>query len=385
MDIAIVAPCPIPYVIGGAENLWRGLQDHLNEHTEHQAELIKLPSRELSFWDLVDTYRRFSELDLDGFDLVVSTKYPAWMVRHPRHVVYLQHKLRGLYDTYDIDRLPLRLENPPAPVAELSEWMEQHAGRRDALSELFERLERLRDAPGLPADLFSFPGPLIREIVHRLDDIGLAPAEISRYGAISETVRGREEHFPPGADVFVAHHPTNLEGLRPRRGSYLFSASRLDNSKRVELLVGAMQHVSQDVELRIAGTGPNEEMLRAQAEGDPRVRFCGRVPSERLAELYSGARAVAFVPYQEDYGLVTLEAMLAGKPVLTCTDSGGTTELVSDGETGRIVDPSPEALGAAIDELWATRRERLRMGRAAFERAHRVTWDGLVQELTRAP
>ena len=120
MDIAIVAPCPIPYVIGGAENLWRGLQDHLNEHTEHQAELIKLPSREHSFWDLVDTYRRFSELDLDGFDLVVSTKYPAWMVRHPRHVVYLQHKLRGLYDTYDIDRLPLRLENAPAPVAELS-------------------------------------------------------------------------------------------------------------------------------------------------------------------------------------------------------------------------------------------------------------------------
>ena len=95
MDIAIVAPCPIPYMIGGAENLWRGLQDHLNEHTAHQAELIKLPSRELAFWELLDSYRRFAELDLTGFDLVVSSKYPAWMVNHPRHVVYMLHRLRG--------------------------------------------------------------------------------------------------------------------------------------------------------------------------------------------------------------------------------------------------------------------------------------------------
>src|SRR5215210_5098654 len=282
MDVAIVAPCPIPYVIGGAENLWRGLQDHLNEHTEHQAELIKLPSRELSFWELVDTYRQFSELDLDGFDLVVSTKYPAWMVRHPRHVVYLQHKLRGLYDTYDVDRLPLRLDEPPAPVVELRGWMEAHAGRRDALPEAFQRLDRLRGA-GLPAELFAFPGPFIREVLHWLDGVGLAPEEIHRYGAISDTVRRRAEYFPDGVEIFVAHHPTNLEGLRPRRGSYLFTASRLDNSKRVELLVGAMRHVSGDVELRIAGTGPDEEKLRAQADGDDRVRFCGRVPSAELA------------------------------------------------------------------------------------------------------
>ena len=84
MDIAIVAPCPIPYMIGGAENLWSGLQRHLNEHTPHQAEIIKLPSRELSFWELIDSYRRFAELDLTGFDLVVSSKYPAWMVSHPQ-------------------------------------------------------------------------------------------------------------------------------------------------------------------------------------------------------------------------------------------------------------------------------------------------------------
>src|SRR3954471_9016008 len=113
MDVAIVAPCPIPYVIGGAENLYRGLQDHINEHTPHQAEIIKLSSRELSFWELLDSYRAFAALDLTGFDVVVSTKYPSWMVDHPRHVVYMLHKLRGLYDTYHFLQMPDRHPSDP--------------------------------------------------------------------------------------------------------------------------------------------------------------------------------------------------------------------------------------------------------------------------------
>jgi glycosyltransferase involved in cell wall biosynthesis len=383
MDIAIVAPCPIPYFIGGAENLWRGLQDHINEHTPHQAEIIKLPSREHSFWELLDTYRRFSELDLAGFDRVVSTKYPAWMVEHPAHVVYLQHKLRGLYDTYHFTGLPDRYPDAPPPVAELRGFMEEYAGRREALGELFERLDALRRAPGLPADLFAFPGPFIRELLLFLDGIGLAPRAVRRFGAISRTVAERDEYFPDGVDVFVAHHPTGLGGLRRgRRGRYLFTASRVDNAKRVELLVRAMAHVKGDVELRIAGTGPDEEAVRELAAGDRRIRFLGRVPAAELARLYSRARAVAFIPYEEDYGLVTLEAMLCGKPVITCVDSGGTTELVEDGRTGLVVDPTPEALGAAVDRLWSRGRERRRMGRAAAERAREVTWDRLVAELT---
>lgn len=382
MDIAIVAPCPIPYFIGGAENLWRGLQDHINEHTPHQAEIVKLPSREHSFWELLDTYRRFSELDLTGFDRVVSTKYPAWMVEHPAHVVYLQHRLRGLYDTYHFTGLPDRYPDAPPAVLELRAFMEEQDGKREALGELFARLDALRRAPGLPADLFAFPGPFIRELLFFLDGIGLAPGAVRRFGAISRTVAEREDYFPAGVDVFVTHHPTGLAGLRGRRGRYLFTASRLDNSKRVELLVRAMTHVKGGVELRIAGTGPDDAALRELAAPDARISFVGRVSGAELAGLYSRARAVAFVPYQEDYGLVTLEAMLCGKPVITCVDSGGTTELVEDGRNGLVVEPTPEALGAGIERLWSRGRERRRMGRAAAERARAVTWDALVAELT---
>jgi glycosyltransferase involved in cell wall biosynthesis len=381
MDVAIVAPCPIPYVVGGAENLWRGLQDHLNDHTPHQAEIIKLPSPERNFGEIVDGYRRFAALDLDGFDAVISSKYPAWMVRHRRHVVYLLHRLRGLYDAYPHFGKPEVYPDPPRPVAELRAFMAGHRGDRAALGELFERLDALQRAPALPADLFDFPGPLIREVVHHLDGVGLAPPAIARYAAISDVVRRRPDYFPDGVDVGIAHPPTGLGGLHEDgAGSYLFTASRLDAPKRIDLLVRAMAHVGGDVPLRIAGTGPAEAGLRDLAGDDRRITFCGRVSPAALAELYAGARAVAFVPHDEDYGYIALEAMLAGKPVVTCTDSGGTTELVRDGETGRVVEPVPEALGAAIEETWRKRTAR-RMGRAGRRRGEAVTWDRVVEAL----
>lgn len=384
MDIAIIAPCPIPYHVGGAENLWRGLQDHINEQTPHQAELIKLPSREHSFWDLVDSYRRFAELDLTGFDVVVSGKYPAWMVDHPNHVCYMLHRLRGLYDSYHYFGLPEAPPATPGPVTDLLSAMRAGRDQRDALPEVFDRLDRLRDARGLPDELFAFPGPLIRAIVHFLDGVGLSPRAIRRFGAISSTVRDRPGYFPPGEDVFVAHPATAVRGLSGKGGSYLFTASRLDNSKRVDLLVRAMAHVRRRVELRIAGSGPEEEALRALAAGDDRIMFCGRVPEPELARLYAGARAVGFVPHAEDYGYITLEAMLAGKPVITCTDSGGARELVDEGVTGLIAKPDPAALAAAIDQLWASRRTARQMGRAARTRATRISWDAVVEELVAA-
>jgi hypothetical protein len=55
MKIAIVSPSPIPFAIGGAENLFWGLQNYINENTNHQCELIKLASPESSLEDLIDS------------------------------------------------------------------------------------------------------------------------------------------------------------------------------------------------------------------------------------------------------------------------------------------------------------------------------------------
>ena len=78
---------------------------------------------------------------------------------------------------------------------------------------------------------------------------------------------------------------------------------------------------------------------------------------------------------------MTLEAFLARKPVVTTTDAGGPLEFVEDGVTGAVVDPTPEALGAAIARLAPNRTNAQSLGDAGFERARAITWDGVVDRL----
>ena len=80
---------------------------------------------------------------------------------------------------------------------------------------------------------------------------------------------------------------------------------------------------------------------------------------------------------------MTVEAFLSRKPVLTTTDAGGPLEFVSPGETGLVAEPAPEAIAAAIDELWSLPEARLReMGEAGFERVRDINWDHVIDRLT---
>src|SRR5258706_9039168 len=204
MKIAIVAPSPVPFNVGGAENLFWGLQRYFNEETPHQCELFKLPSTESNLWEIADSYERFFALELYYIDLLISTKYPAGMVSHPRHVCYMQHKLRGLYDTYHFSNQPDAFSWAGCSLAALKQLMEEitsiPCSQGSALADFFGALRELRYTD-LPADTFRFPGPFVRQIVHFLDGYGLARSRISQYAAISANVRGRQNYFPTGTEV----------------------------------------------------------------------------------------------------------------------------------------------------------------------------------------
>ncbi|NEX17195.1 MAG: glycosyltransferase [Halochromatium sp.] len=392
MKIAIVAPSAVPFLVGGAEKLWWGLLSAINQHTEHHAELIKLPSPEQDVWSLIDSYRAFSQLRLDHFDLVISTKYPAWMVAHPNHVCYLQHKLRGLYDTYHFSGLPTALPRLPRALQPLRQLLEDSRGERAELKPLFAELERLRTRYAL-ADLtqadsalvshFQLPSPLVRRIVHCLDHIGLAPDAIQRYLAISRTVAEREDYFPPGAEVEVLHHPSDLPRAECTGYQDVFTASRLDHPKRLHLLIDAFRQVETDRHFRIAGTGPAEAELRARAQGDPRIQFLGHISDEQIIAEYGRALFVPFVPYDEDYGLITLEAMRAAKPVLTTTDAGGVNELVEHGRSGLSVAPQAGDLAGAMRQLIDDPAATQAMGETARDRVAGIDWPQTLAALLR--
>ncbi|MHB0776569.1 glycosyltransferase family 4 protein [Halomonas sp. WWR20] len=402
MKIALIAPSAVPFTVGGAEKLWWGLLHHANQLSDHQMELIKLPSPERNFPELISSYQRFAELDLSHFDRVISTKYPAWMVHHPQHHLYLQHTLRGLYDTYpwpqhaahdaftpeawpgEKARQGIRLLRRHPKVKGLQRLLEA-TPERAQLPELFERIQALlidNSLPGSVRDgLFAFPGPLTRAIIHHLDAIALAPGNISRYAAISRNVTRRADYFPRGVPIHVIHHPSDLPVFEGRNSDYLFTVSRLDGPKRIDLLLRAFLQTDIDIELRIAGTGPMEAELKAMAADDSRVRFLGFVRDADIVTQYRDALAVPFLPYDEDYGLITVEAMSAGKAVITCADAGGVNEFVEHGVTGWSVPPNAGALAAALTEAVEDRERTQRMGELARERVAHVIWADTVREL----
>jgi glycosyltransferase involved in cell wall biosynthesis len=167
-------------------------------------------------------------------------------------------------------------------------------------------------------------------------------------------------------------------------GDYVLSVGRLEGNKRVDLIVRALAHAGPRVRLVVVGEGPLRAGLEKTAEelrvGD-RVTFTGGVSEQQLVDLYAGALAVLFPPFDEDYGYVTLEAFLARKAVITTTDAGGPLEFVEDDVTGLVCDPTPEALGSAIARLAANPNAAASLGQAGHERASAITWDGVVDRL----
>ena len=381
MKVALVAPSPVPFTIGGAEKLWWGMLEYINQQTLHQAELIKLPSPERNFPELIRSYETFSKLDLSHFDRVITTKYPAWMVDHPEHFCYLQHKLRGLYDTYHFSRQPETLEGEryPSAYASLLELL-RRTPERNQLDELFQRLKELEKDSDYERCL-RFPGPLTRAVIHHLDGIAQRPGAIKHYGAISYNVSQRKDYFPQGESVHVVHHPSDLKGVHEGEYNYIFTVSRLDAPKRIDLLIRAFRDVPDDIELRIAGTGPQEEELKSLAAGDQRIKFLGRITDTEIIKQYADALFVPFLPYDEDYGLITIEAMTAAKAVLTTTDAGGVNEFVENGKTGFSVEPEQGALTDAIKRLLSNRDATREMGRAAKRRVADISWPSTLSPL----
>ena len=156
-------------------------------------------------------------------------------------------------------------------------------------------------------------------------------------------------------------------------------------------MVEALAYTRQPVVVRLAGAsnepGYREELRElAQSLGvGDRVEWLGPIPEEEKIERYARALAVIFPPIDEDYGYVSLEAMLSSKPLITCEDSGGPLEFVEAGATGLVAEPTPAALAEAMDRLWEDRAEARRMGQAARERyaGMRISWDAVVEGLLR--
>ncbi len=373
MKIAIVAPSPIPFTIGGAEKLWAGIFNYINENTKNQCELIKVPTKENSFWEVLESYKRFYKLDLSHFDMVISGKYPAWMARHKNHHIYMLHTLRGLYDTYPFKDEEIKSSNKK--VKEILNFMQKEG---ENLELFFDMLFSLKNE-NLEENLLSFPGAFIKKIVHFLDKSAMK--NIKNFSAISKTVANRD-YYPKGVKVLVNYPPSSLKEFKNISYDYFFTTSRLDSPKRIMDIIKAYKKIDTSIPLKIAGEGPMKEALIREAKGDERIEFLGFVSDEELIDLYAKALAVVFTPFKEDYGLVTIEAMKSQKCVITYEDSGGVVEFVENGVSGFVARANDiEDLSLKMSYLAKNKDLAKELGKNAQKRVKDIKWSVCISRL----
>ena len=180
-----------------------------------------------------------------------------------------------------------------------------------------------------------------------------------------------------------------VSGVDGRRRPRIVAASRLVPRKGIADLVRALRLVPE-AELVIAGGSPGALVLD-DVEGArlhqlaedlgiaERVKLIGAIPREAMPDLLRSADVVACCPWYEPFGMVAVEAMACGVPVLA-TAVGGLAETVVPGETGTLVTPrDPQAIAIGLRDLLAHDDGRRRMGRAAARRARGYGWDDIAR------
>jgi glycosyltransferase involved in cell wall biosynthesis len=198
-------------------------------------------------------------------------------------------------------------------------------------------------------------------------------------------------------DLFTGSGPADKRNRTHR----ILSVGRLVPRKGVEVVIRALPLLRDagfgDVELLIVGGGGDATATESDAEGRrllaiaaelgvrEHVIFRGQVPREAMPEIFRSADAVACTPWYEPFGIVPLEAMACGVPVVASA-VGGLRDTVVDGGTGLHVPPlDPGATAAALARLLSDKGLREELGRAGQQRARaRYSWDRVAAETEKA-
>lgn len=339
-----------PFVFGGAEFHARNLKAALTK-AGHETEIVTIPLIEYPYHMLENSIMAARLLDMENapvgrVDLCIGLKFPAYCMPHPNKVIWALHQYRVAYDLYDTVHSGMKA----TPEG-------QHARR--AIYNADEKY--LREAKRLYANSQNVANRMLR------------------YNGIKATPL---YHPCPDMDKFYCGEC----------GDYILMPSRINGMKRQCLALEALSRTKSNIKIYFVGKA-DTEYDEKQFQGkirelglQNRVRCFGFVTQEEKFKLYANARAVLFIPVDEDYGYITLEAMAASKAVITATDSGGPLELVEDELTGEIVEPTAQELARAMDYIAASRYAAKEMGARGKKHLDDmgISWDNVVKELTKA-
>ncbi|WP_336339248.1 glycosyltransferase family 4 protein [Haloarcula brevis] len=203
---------------------------------------------------------------------------------------------------------------------------------------------------------------------------------IRRYGFSEKKV----QMIPHGVntDKFQPQEETH-PAVSPEKTTLLY-VGRIGPRKGIDLALKSLSEIKDaEIEFLIAGTGRHKDHLEETAESldvAEQTRFLGYVSEDELPELYSSADVFVLPSLYEGFGLVLLEAMASGTPVIG-TDVGGIPTAVDDGTTGLLVNRNVPSLTTAINRIVQNEDYRKELSQNAIEKAEDTSWDSIVNSV----
>ena len=219
---------------------------------------------------------------------------------------------------------------------------------------LWDNSQKFVEEFGYPGLIKKFLPPFITYL--RIWD-SQASLRVDDFWSISNFIKDRVgKYYSRSSQVVYPPVNTAKFNISEQTGDYFLMVGRLVSYKRFDLAIKAFNQ--NGLPLKIVGTGPELNKLRSLASGTSRskasgknIEFLGLVSDEKLAKLYSNAQACIF-PQEEDFGIVPLESMASGRPVIAYR-RGGAVETIVENETGLFFnDQTPESLQEAIEKFY---------------------------------
>lgn len=273
---------------------------------------------------------KFSFMKLEDFDVIIVHDFPTTaLALRNRNVVWYCHTPFRFF--YDLKGYYLRKFNP-----------------------LIRFLMRF---------YISFMVSLDKKIVKKI------PVIIAN----SKNVQNRIKRFYK-RDAKVIHPGVSITQLEPHFEKKLLTVSRLYPEKRIMPIVKSMKELP-NYKLYVVGEGPQREKIEGyiKKENLTNVKLVGNISNKELDRLYQKCFAVIYIPKNEDFGLIPLEANSFGKMVIGANE-GGLKETIIDGETGILLDnPTPKKIANAVRKIEKIKPKN--KVEECKENAKRFNWD----------
>lgn len=308
----------------------------------------------------------FSDYEVDVDVKIMDVPFKKELMRIP---LIFQHRLAtkyvGKHDVYNSHTFPCHSFNIDNNI-----WTAHDPSR------ILYDLSVLIKKESLPKRiLYNSTAPFLRHVDKSNYRASVTIANSNYSKPYFEEVYGNidVEVVYPGVD-FKKYNEKTVE----KDKNLVVCASRIFDVKRFDLAIKALKYLDEETHLVIIGEGPYKNNLIQLSKNlhlEDRVTFKGFVSDHELIEYYKKALCTVFLPYNELFGMVALESLAAGTPVIGKIGGGGYTELIEDGKNGFLIDYNPEIIADKIKYMQNDEGNYNQMIKNCLNTAKNHTWD----------